>query len=80
MKAVVRRIDKLGRIVLPVDFRKALSLSLEDEVILNIAENEIVLKKQECSCRICGSALTVGAEVSLCRACAEIAMKFYSGN
>ena len=52
---IVRRIDDLGRIVLPVEIRKNLSLSSKDAVEIFVNEDTIVLKKYEPSCIFCGS-------------------------
>ena len=53
---IVRRIDDLGRIVLPIEIRKTLSLASKDAVEIFVNEDTIVLKKYEPSCIFCGSA------------------------
>ena len=45
---IVRRIDELGRIVLPIEIRKNLNLGSRDAV-------EIFVKKYEPACIFCGS-------------------------
>ena len=52
---VVRRIDELGRIVLPIEIRKTLALSSKDTVEIFVNGDTIVLKKYEPSCIFCGS-------------------------
>ena len=52
---IVRRIDDLGRIVLPVEIRKNLDLSSKDAVEIFVNEDTIILKKYEPSCIFCGS-------------------------
>ena len=52
---VVRRIDELGRIVLPIEIRKTLSLSSKDTVEIFVEGDTIILKKYEPSCIFCGS-------------------------
>ena len=44
---IVRRIDELGRIVLPIEIRKNLSLSSRDAVEIFVNEDTILLKKYE---------------------------------
>ena len=78
MKTVVRRVDKLGRIVLPRDFRKALLIALEDEILLNLSNGEITIKKNGHYCKICGQEITADARIHLCKKCAEDAITFYS--
>ena len=41
MQTISRKIDKLGRIVLPMDYRKALGLEGEVRVVLGINGNAI---------------------------------------
>ncbi|GAA0735580.1 AbrB/MazE/SpoVT family DNA-binding domain-containing protein [Clostridium oceanicum] len=54
---IVRKVDKLGRIVLPKELRKALNIK-ENQTSLEIyTEGEqIVLKKYEPACIFCGEA------------------------
>ena len=42
---VVRRIDELGRIVLPIEIRKNLSIENRDTVEIFVEEDKIILKK-----------------------------------
>ena len=52
---IVRRIDELGRVVLPIEIRKNLSLSSKDAVEIFVNEDTIILKKYEPACIFCGS-------------------------
>ena len=52
---IVRRIDDLGRVVLPIEIRKTLALESKDAVEIFVNEDTIVLKKYEPSCIFCGS-------------------------
>ena len=42
---IIRKIDKLGRIVIPKDLRKALSLTFDTEVEITVENGTIILKK-----------------------------------
>ena len=53
---IVRRIDELGRIVLPIEIRKTLDLSSKDAVEIFVDGNSIILEKYEPTCIFCGSA------------------------
>ena len=52
---IVRRIDELGRIVLPIEIRKTLSLSSKEAVEIFVNGDTILLQKYEPSCIFCGS-------------------------
>ena len=54
---IVRRIDELGRIVLPIELRKSMSLDQKgDSVEIFIDEDKIILKKYQPACIFCGNA------------------------
>lgn len=50
-----RKVDELGRIVLPSKVRKALGIKAGSELQIECRNHEIVLKIPENSCYICGS-------------------------
>lgn len=58
MKAtgIVRKVDELGRIVLPVELRRTLEIEERDPLEIYMEEDRIVLKKYQPSCIFCGSA------------------------
>ena len=58
MKAtgIVRKIDSLGRIVLPKELRKVMDINIKDPVEIFVEEDQIILQKYEPACLFCGSA------------------------
>lgn len=61
MKAtgIVRKVDELGRIVLPIELRRTLNIEIKDPIEIFVDEDYILLKKYEPCCIFCGSAKTV---------------------
>ncbi|MBR3705038.1 MAG: AbrB/MazE/SpoVT family DNA-binding domain-containing protein [Oscillospiraceae bacterium] len=53
--SIVRKIDKLGRIVLPVELRKTLGITENDDIEIAVDGRSIVLRKHEDVCIFCGS-------------------------
>ncbi len=53
---VVRRIDELGRIVLPIEIRRSLDINVKDPVEIFIDNEKIILQKYAPSCIFCGDA------------------------
>ncbi len=51
---VVRKIDELGRIVLPIELRRVLGIGEKDPVEIYVEEDRIILKKYNDSCVFCG--------------------------
>ena len=59
MKAtgIVRKIDDLGRIVLPKELRKTMNIDVKDPVEIYVDEDDkIILKKYQPACVFCGNA------------------------
>lgn len=75
MKAtgIVRKIDDLGRIVLPIELRRTLGISDRDSLEIFVDQNNIVLKKYEPACIFCGSAdnVVVFKDKTICAHCIE---------
>ena len=70
---IVRRIDELGRVVLPVDLRRAFGLEVCDPVEVFVDEDAIILRKYQPSCIFCNSskAITPFRGKPVCADCLE---------
>mgnify|MGYP000654960200 FL=1 len=44
---IVRKVDELGRIVLPIELRRSLNIDVKDSLEIFVDEDKIVLKKYE---------------------------------
>ena len=53
---VVRKVDELGRIVLPVSIRATMNIKEKDSLEIFTDENKIILQKYEPSCTFCSNA------------------------
>ena len=75
MKAtgIVRKVDELGRIVLPMELRRTLGIQKEDPVEIFVDDNTIILRKYEPACIFCGSAVEVSniRGKNICRKCLD---------
>ena len=56
MKAtgIIRKIDELGRIVLPIELRRTLDIGEKDALEIYTDEDTIILKKYQPACIFCG--------------------------
>ncbi len=52
---IVRKIDELGRIVLPISLRQIMELNEKDPVEIFTDENRIILQKYQPSCVFCSN-------------------------
>lgn len=75
MKAtgIVRRIDELGRLVIPMELRKKMEIRSEDPIEIFVEDDRIILSKYQPNCLFCGTCSNVrdlyGKKV--CTACIE---------
>ena len=51
---MVRNVDELGRIVLPIELRNTLDIKIKDGLEIYTDENKILLKKHVVGCIFCG--------------------------
>lgn len=52
---IVRKVDELGRIVLPIELRRTLDIAEKDELEIYLDDDKVVLKKCEHCCVFCAS-------------------------
>lgn len=51
---IVRRVDDLGRIVIPMELRRTLGIKVKDPIAIYTEGENIILTKHKDSCAICG--------------------------
>ena len=79
MKAtgIVRKVDELGRIVLPIELRRTLDIMEKDSIEVFLDGKLIVLRKYELSCTFCGEKKNLFSfrSKNLCQSCEQSRMK-----
>lgn len=70
---IVRKVDELGRVVLPIELRRNLDIDEKDPLEIYVDGNIIMLKKYEPACIFCGDAKEVFTYKgkNVCPSCAE---------
>ena len=70
---IVRKIDALGRIVLPIELRKGRNIATGDDLEIFVEGNTIILEKYEPTCIFCGGKenLCDYESKNVCKACRE---------
>jgi transcriptional pleiotropic regulator of transition state genes len=56
---VVRRVDELGRIVIPIELRRTFDIAEKDALEIYVDGEQIILKKYAPACIFCGDARDV---------------------
>lgn len=52
---IIRKVDELGRIVLPIELRRTMDIAVKDELEIYMDNNRIILQKFEPACIFCAS-------------------------
>lgn len=70
---VVRKVDELGRIVIPIELRRTLDVAEKDALEIYVDGEQIILKKYQPACIFCGE----GKDVinykgkNICKSCLD---------
>ena len=71
---IVRKVDNLGRFVLPIELRRMFEIAPDDNLEIFIDKNIIILKKYMPDCMVCGETkndmIFIG-EQRICRSCLD---------
>ena len=70
---VVRQLDTLGRIVLPIELRRTMDIGIKDMLEIFVEDDKIILKKYHPSCVFCSDARDVAPFHGklICKKCLE---------
>ena len=52
---IIRKVDELGRIVIPIEIRNQFSIVEKDPIQIYVENDSIILKKYEANCIFCGN-------------------------
>lgn len=70
---IVRKVDELGRVVIPIELRRSLDIDIKDALEIFVDEEHIILKKYAPACIFCGQAKGVAQYKgkNICPECRE---------
>ncbi|MBP2649423.1 MAG: abrB 1 [Firmicutes bacterium] len=73
---IVRRVDELGRVVIPIELRRNFSIEEKDGLEIFTENDRIILRKYEPACIFCGGGddVAVFKGKNICKECMD-AMK-----
>jgi len=52
---IIRKIDELGRVTLPIELRRNLDIEERDPIEIFVDNGSIILRKYEAACIFCGN-------------------------
>ena len=69
---IVRKVDELGRVVLPMELRRTLGIGEKDPLEIHVDSDKIILRKYEPGCVFCNNTTDIQLfnGKNVCRACA----------
>ena len=53
---IVRKVDELGRVVIPIELRRTMGIEIKDPLEIYVDGEQIVLMKYAPACTFCGNA------------------------
>lgn len=76
---IVRKVDELGRVVIPIELRRTLGIDVKDALEIYVDTEKIILRKYEPACTFCRSSEDVVTYKgkNLCRQCLKDMEQIY---
>jgi transcriptional pleiotropic regulator of transition state genes len=70
---IVRRVDDLGRIVIPMELRRTLGINVKDPMSISVEGERVILEKSHDACVFCGTRDDVATVKGrpVCKTCLE---------
>lgn len=70
---IIRKVDELGRVVIPIELRNTLKIAEKDPIEIFVEGSSIILKKHEPNCVFCGNSkkLVSYKDKLICEKCAK---------
>lgn len=71
---IIRHIDNLGRVVVPKEIRKALSIKEGDAVEIGLEGDTVYIKRPSFECKFCNNILDenqINSKFKICNSCQE---------
>ncbi len=66
---IIRNIDEAGRIVLPVNYRRAIGIEAGEELEMLCEGERIIIRRRLHTCKLCDRAENVDPALKICREC-----------
>lgn len=71
---IVRKVDELGRVVIPIELRRTLGIDIKDALEIYVEGEHIIFKKYQPACLFCDNATNVTNYRGklICKECLDI--------
>ncbi len=68
---ITRKVDELGRVVLPAEYRNAIGVKKDATVSMTYANDSIIIKLSVPTCKICHAQQDIDSDLKICKDCIE---------
>ena len=75
---IMRRVDKLGRIVIPLELREKYGLTEGAEIEFSDTCDGVTVKLSEPFCRLCKGKISEESDLPICKDCIDKVIKSYN--
>ncbi len=69
MDGIEIKIDNLGRLVIPIKYRRKLGVSAKDKLLVSLRESTLVISLVMKLCALCKTKLSGKEKIALCLSC-----------
>ena len=69
MCGIEREIDKLGRVVIPMEYRKKLGIESSSRVLISLENGVVIIGAIKRRCTVCGEEIGVSQKFGICDGC-----------
>ena len=69
MNGIEKEIDNLGRVVIPIEFRKKLGVDAFSKVSISLADDNVIITPIDKRCALCGKTIKSNGKFKLCNNC-----------
>ena len=66
------KVDRLGRIVIPIQYRREMGLNENSEINIEYAEKKIIITPSRTYCCVCGIMIDEEQKFPLCNKCIKL--------
>lgn len=66
---VEREIDSLGRLVLPIEYRRKLGITFNSKVLVSLKDDTILISSTQLRCLLCNKEIDANHRFKLCDNC-----------
>lgn len=71
MSAIEKEVDNLGRVVIPIEYRKKLGIEKNSIVLVDLENGFLKISPLGSCCAVCGNIVSADNEIRLCDECIE---------